>query len=257
MQHSYIESPTARQSGANWDFYFCEVDENAALISVDLNLAEFAPNVQLPYVVYISLKINNKSAKGFPAPSELGTLCRIEDHLLARIGRQNTALFCGRVTTNGCRDLIFFAQNPTRTIALLEAGMRQFPQYKFEAGWKEDPDWDMYFNFLFPNENELNAIFNQRVVAQLRKSGTPLTEKRHLVHTAYFQNETDRDRFILRAIDDFFRVESVSRDDSKTTNRWVVRIGRPDYVDIARINSLTSELLEATRACNGVYDGWK
>ncbi len=258
MQNVYTKSlPTTQVELPDWDFYFCEVDDRPAIISVDLNMAAIAPNLDQPYLVYISLKINQIGHEGFPVPSELSSLCRIEDHLIETVVPRSSTRFAGRVTTNGCRDLIFYAKNPTVALGLIKTGMLNFPEYQFESGWKEDAEWGLYFDFLFPNEAELNTIFNHRVLEQFRLTGNSLPGKHVVTHTAFFQTDDQRDRFILKAIDDFFKVESVVRDEAKGQARWAVRIYRPDAMNIEHINTLTSELVEMAQECGGLYNGWE
>jgi uncharacterized protein (TIGR01619 family) len=235
MIEHYTKAKSAEKKYADWDFYFCEVDGNAAVISVDLNLSEGAPHSCAGFMVYASLKVLKKSIEGFPMPSELSHLCKIEDQVLTALEVLDNTLFCGRVTTNGCRDLIFYVENPLKTLHLIEKVMKNYPEYRYDKGWKEDKEWDLYFSFLFPNEKELNTIFNQRVIAQLEQNGTLLSEKRKITHTAFFNNEEERDNFILNAIDDLFKIESVVRDTTKTQLCWSVKISRYDLLDIENI----------------------
>jgi uncharacterized protein (TIGR01619 family) len=257
MIEHYTLAKSAIKQIADWDYYFCEVDGNSAVISVDLNLSEGAPHKSSGFMAYVSLKVLKKSIEGFPLPSELVTLCKIEDKLLDALEDMDNTMFCGRVTTNGCRDLIFYAENPLKVNAIMDQVIKKFPQYTYDKGWKEDKDWDLYFSFLFPNEKELNTIFNQRVISQLEKSGATLSEKRKITHTAFFNAEKERDNFILFAIDDLFKVESVVRDTTKTQLSWSVKISRYDLLDIENINTLTSNLLEITMKNQGIYDGWE
>ncbi len=240
-----------------WDFYCCEVDEKPAIISLDLNLADGARHQHTPYLVYLSIKIGRTSAEGFPLPSELGTLCKLEDQVLAFLLERTTSVFCGRVTTNGCRDLIFYTKNPTAALVVLKTAMREFEQYKFETGWKEDPEWDAYFGFLFPNEVELNNIFNQRTLERLEKSGQKMTTDSVVEHKTSFNSIEERDSFILEAIDDFFKIKSVEAKPFGQKTKWEVVIFRQENMDIAQLNTLTSSLLENVRHCNGVYEGWE
>jgi uncharacterized protein (TIGR01619 family) len=255
-QHTTMATLVTKQH-ADWDYYFCEVDGKPAVISVDLNLAEGAPQNIASFMVYVSLKVLKQSAEGYPIPSELSYLCKIEDRLLEAIFDLDNIHFCGRVTTNGCRDLIFYAENHQEALKVVEKVMKNYPQYKYDKGYKDDKEWDLYFNFLFPNEKELNTIFNQRVINQLEKSGAKLTEKRNIIHTSFFSTEAERDNFILIAIDDYFKIDSVVRDTTKLQLCWSVRISRYDLLDIENINTLTTTLLEKTMANMGIYDGWE
>lgn len=255
-----FQVPTLIHHQPDWDFYCCEVDDRPAIISLDLNLAEAAPHKNLPNMVYISIKLNRKSADGLPAPSELGELCRLEDRLLESVEKatQNAA-FCGRVTTNGCRDLIFYTSEPEVLKNIFKNAMiMHIPTRQFELGCKNDPTWDTYFSFLFPNKLELNTIFNQRRIARIKECNIQIPEKQIISHTLFFSEIESRDKFILSAIDEYFSIESVVGDENKDlSRRWCVRISREENLDIEHMNALTNELVETVKSCGGIYDGWK
>lgn len=240
-----------------WDFYCCEVDERPAIISLDLNLADGARQPLMPYMVYLSIKLTRTSSEGFPLPSELSSLCRIEDQVLAFLLERTTSAFCGRVTTNGCRDFIFYTKNPSAAIVVLKTAMRQFENYTFETGWKEDPEWDCYFNFLFPNERELNNIFNQRRIEKMEKTGQQFAETSVVRHKAVFSSIEERDRFILHAIDEYFKIESVVAKPFGKKEKWEVVIFREEKMVLPKLNSITGDLLEVVKDCNGIYEGWE
>ncbi len=239
----------------SWDYYYCLVDNKPAIISVDLNLVETVPDGQLPFLFYVSLKLKNPGSEGFPLPEELAALCKIEDCLLDYLIVKHMATFCGRVTTNGSRDLIFYVKEVSTAEMLVQAALRQF-DYTFDCGSKEDANWDFYIDFLFPNERELNAIYNHRYTAELNKQGDCPHIERPVLHTLHFPSVEERDTFILQAIDQFFQVEKIEVLPAMHKMRYKVIISRTDTVDLPVINRITLQLLDMAKSNQGSYEGW-
>lgn len=239
----------------SWDYYYCLVDNKPAIISVDLNLVETVPDAQLPFLFYVSLKLKSPGSEGFPSPAELSELCKVEDRLLDYLVGKQVAAFCGRVTTNGSRDLIFYVKDVSMAEILVQSALQQF-DYTFECGSKDDAHWDFYIDFLFPNERELNAIYNHRYTAELNKAGDCPHQERPVMHTLYFPSADQRDNFILQAIDQFFQVEKIETLPAMHKMRCKVVVSRTDSVDLPSINVLTLQLLDMAKNNQGIYEGW-
>jgi uncharacterized protein (TIGR01619 family) len=243
-------------STANWDYYYCLVDEKPAIVSVDLNLVDIVPDAAYPHLFYVSIKVRKPSSDGFPTPSELVEMCRLEDAIMENLVPRQCAIFSGRVTTNGARDLIFYVRNIEATEVLVKAALKEFTDYSYECGSKEDSEWDFYIDFLFPNERELNAIYNHRYTAELAKMGDQAGLKRTVTHTLFFPDETARDNFIMKAIDDYYQVERIEIQPAAEKYRWKTIVSRTENVELNHINEVTLQLLDLAKAQNGMYEGW-
>lgn len=259
MHHFYatrgLEQASARTP--DWDFYCCEIERKKAIISVDLNLACAAPNPKLPYYFYISVPILKKTSDGLPFPSELPMLCQVEDHLLDVLLKRVTGVFAGRITCNGYRDFIFYVQNPASARVLAKLALQSYPNLQASIGWKSDEDWDLYNNYLFPNEKELNYIYNNRQISQLQSQGDTLEQERKLRHTLFFPDIETRDQFIVLAIDDRFRIDETAALAQNPKIPHMVKISRYDSVQIDSVNILTAQLIEMATRFSGIYDGWE
>jgi uncharacterized protein (TIGR01619 family) len=256
MSRSFSYHLNNSKSTLTWDYYYCLVDQKPAIVSVDLNLVDRFPDSSFPTLFYISLGVLSPNDEGFPTSTELVSLCQMEDALLTHLSLGIKSLFAGRVTTNGTRDLIFYTSRVDEMEMMVKTAMKAYPQYSYECGSKEDDEWDFYIDFLFPNERELNAIYNHRYTSDLGKLGDQAHQERTITHTLYFPDETYRDNFILHAIDAFYQVESIQLLPAHEKNRWKTMISRVDSVELIHINQVTLELLDLAIAENGVYEGW-
>lgn len=252
-----IEKGRVRDQSPKWEYYSCSIDDFPSVISADLGLADQAPNPRLHHLFYLSIKVRKTNNQGLPAPTALAALCRLEDKAL-EVFQNHKFSFAGRISTNGCRDLIFYTNTPLALKRLSAELMAAFPEFGFEVGQRYDAGWDFYFNFLFPREKELNTILNQRKLLRLEtKTAHLLDADLVLEHCFYFKNEDERDKFILHAIDDYFRVEQIGLDGDSPRHPWLLRISRPETLELKRVNQLTMELIRTVRDYAGIYDGWE
>jgi len=252
-----IEKKRVWDQSPKWEYYCCSIDDYPSIISADLGLADQAPNPRLHHLFYLSIKVSNTNKQGLPTPSALGTLCRLEDKALEVFRHQNFS-FAGRISTNGCRDLIFYTNTPLALKRLSAELMQSFPEFSYEAGQKQDKSWDFYFNFLFPKEKELNTILNQRKLMRLEAKGEDLLDEDFtLEHRFYFKNKDERDNFILHAIDDYFHVEQIGLDGDSPKHPWLLHISRSERLELKRVNQLTMDLMRKVQHHSGIYDGWE
>lgn len=237
----------------NWDFYFCQVDGKPA--SIFLDLAQ-APRPELPCMAYLRLFLRSPRPDGLSSDEEAPALDRIEDALGASLKDCGDAVFVGCNTSDGLRDLIFYAGDGSACERRLAAVMRQFPGYKFETGSRPDPEWRVYRCFLYPDASQRQSMQNRRVYAALQLQGDPLTQPREIDHWIYFPDAYARSVFIDDCRAHGFQVRTM-REPDKACAQYGVRLYRSDSPDPATFDAVTRLLIELAEATNGEYDGWE
>jgi len=95
---------------------------------------------------------------------------------------------------------------------LLETAIGSFDEYSFKHRRKTDPDWEGYFDFLYPAPIELQRLGNESVIRNLSEHGDNLEKARKVEHWIYFATETDRSKFLESIADQAFSVEDPAKD---------------------------------------------
>ena len=155
----------------NWDFFFTTVEEAPASISVDLGLSQTAPDPERPSLGWIWIYMEHPREDGMPSQPESERLSSIEVHLCARLEEQIDAVYVGRATTRGRRELYFYVAEDAPFLEVAKEALADGPVVRAEQGLRDDPEWTFYFESLFPTPEELELIQNRRTVFALQERG--------------------------------------------------------------------------------------
>ena len=238
----------------NWDSYFCEVDGNPAAILVDLDLAEAAPHAAFPYMGHISVKACFPDRRGLPGQEEYERLGELEDALERALTVDDQAVYVGRSAVDGHCDFFFYLRNGEHLGARAGAVMAAYPEYAWESGWQDDPGWQSYRSFLFPDDYALNGIQNRRALRELAEQGDDAQKSRTIEHWAVFDSPEAAVAFSRAVREEGFRPLPDERNPDLPEHLIGVCFSRPDAPE--DIDAVTYPLVALALAHNGVYHGW-
>ena len=234
----------------DWDVYFTHVEDKPASMLLDLGIAPEAPIPGLSVMAYISVEFLDPDEHGFSKSGEYPRLMEIEDTLVPALTHE-TSIFVGRCTTGGQRDFFFYMDNAKGVEERVEAVMAKFEEYSWDIGLVEEPGWDTYFDFLFPDDQGMDTIWNNRVRRQLEANGDESSIPREIDHWLYFPSDADRAAFISEIEPEGFSVKLLEPEEDKPFGILVQRSDAPDDID-----DVTWPLRELAGAHGGIYDGW-
>ena len=240
-----------------WDFYFSNVDDVIGSFYVDLGLIKIAPINDKPNLVWVSLKMNNPREDGLSSNDEFDKLREIEDRLNEFISSKHNSIYAGRLTSNNHRDFYFYFGDTTLYDNTISEAMVAFPSYSYEFGIKEDKEWELYLEFIYPNPRQYQSIQNRRVVENLESNGDTLTKRRQVDHWIYFKTQDDRQNFLTKIKDEGFQIINQATIKESTDFPYTLQIARVDNVDLDSVNAYTLSLWELAGEYNGDYDGWE
>ena len=135
----------------NWDFFMCRIEGAPASIRTNLALIEVAPLEGLSQRLQFYIKMQNPRPDGLSSNEEYPILCDIEDALgdkAEAIG----AVLAGVVKSEGFLELWFYTQNAEALAKTCEDALQTFEGYQSGYNIAEDPEWEDYFGFLYPDE---------------------------------------------------------------------------------------------------------
>jgi Family of unknown function (DUF695)./Protein of unknown function (DUF1260). len=235
----------------DWDVYFTHVDDKPASMFLDLGLAQEAPIPGLSVMAYITLDFQDPDENGMSKRSEYEKLLQIEDVLVAAVTHE-TSIFVGRCTTGGQRDFFFYMDNARGVEERVEAVMASFEEYDWDIGLVEEPDWDTYFEYLYPDDQGMDTIWNNRVRRNLDAEGDDLSATREIDHWIQFPTEADLLAFKTEVEREGFTVTAQEKAaDKPYFEALVQRADVPEDID-----DVTWPLRELAGAHGGGYDGW-
>lgn len=255
----------------NWDSYFCHVDGKPASILVNLALAARAPLAACPVLGYVSVALREPDELGFPGDREYAALGELEDRLEEALAVNGQALYAGRCAVDGRFDCFFYLRDAAGWNSRVALAMTSFPEYTFEAGAYDDPEWESYRYFLFPGEYDMLAIQNRRVRQALEERGYDPAVSRMISHWAEFPDAGSADSFSRAAQDLGFSpgsaefvtgdeegdgVRAFARESLSAAPRGMYRLlfSRPDAP--SDLDAAVFSLADLAREYGGQYQGW-
>ncbi len=241
----------------NWDVYLAQYEKSAGSVMLNMALKEIAPVNKYPYAVITGVTFKDCPSDGFPSKREFNNLYKISDSVKSVIEKSSEHIIAGSFTYQ-CERLDYYYVNDTTWVRqrLLNMYKTRFPNYVSYINIKADKNWTAYLDFLYPNEETLDYMGNEKILISLKKAGDKLEKARPVDHWAYFKTEVDRNCFIIYAAKNNFSITSKETSDV-TGYPFKLTFSRTDKVDLSSISTITFELKKQTAKCNGSYDGWE
>ena len=243
----------------NWDFFMCRIEGAPASIRTNLALIEVAPLEGLTQRLQFYIKMQNPRPDGLSSNEEYPILCDIEDALgdkAEAIG----AVLAGVVRSEGFLELWFYTQNAEALAKTCEDALQTFEGYQSGYNIAEDPEWEDYFGFLYPDEFSYQTMQNRKVLMQLEKNGDKMEVPREIDHFIYFKEAAQQQAFAKEAEAKGFKVRF--NDDEFVEDRKAEGKEYPYMVEATRedsplnIDDIVWDLLELASPFEGNYDGW-
>lgn len=241
-----------------WDAYMASYGEGKAGSTVlRMDLIEAAPFKEYPKVLITGVAYESPREDGFPDEKTFEILYEINDQLEAFLTKEFEVVHVGSFTCDNERLCYFYIKDDKRLEQKLKRFYKtNFPDFKSYINIKEDPTWETYTRFLYPNEETLSYMYDMSVVRALIEAGDELTEQRRVDHWLWFEKEEDLKAFIPKAEAIGYTVEGFKKVEEKE-NLYSIQIWKEELPDQNTIYSITSNLRTLAKACNGDYDGWE
>jgi len=243
----------------NWDFFMCRIEGAPASIRTNLALIEVAPLEGLTQRLQFYIKMKNPRPDGLSSNEEYPILCDIED-AIGEKAEATGAVLAGVVKSEGFLELWFYTQNAEALAKTCEDALQTFEGYQSGYNIAEDPEWEDYFDFLYPDEFSYQTMQNRKVLMQLEKNGDKMEVPREIDHFIYFKEAAQQQAFAKEAEAKGFKVRF--NDDEFVEDRKAEGKEYPYMVEATRedspldIDDIVWDLLELASPFEGNYDGW-
>jgi len=243
----------------NGDFFMCRIEGAPASIRTNLALIEVAPLEGLSQRLQFCIKMKNPRPDGLSSNEEYPILCDIEDAIGEKAGAIG-AVLAGVVKSEGFLELWFYTQNAKTLAKTCEEALQAFEGYQSGYNIAEDPEWEDYFGFLYPDEFSYQTMQNRKVLMQLEKNGDKMEVPREIDHFIYFKEADQQQAFAKEAEAKGFKVRF--NDDEFVEERKAEGKEYPYMVEATRedsplaIDDIVWDLLELASPFEGNYDGW-
>ncbi len=239
----------------HWDTYLAKFGEKPGSVLVDMGLIDAAGDKRYPFLVVTGPQAQNCDKKGMPDNNEISTLEEILEATNNFLTGVTAKVLTGTFTHN-CKRLNYYYVKDTAGIrnALMRMYSRGYKNYNYAINIKSDPEWNTYRTFLYPNEETLNWMENNRVMTKMLQEGDSLVGQRELKFYLSFDSVADVKAFTAFAETKGFA--PVVIDPPFNKGSLGVVLTTPGYVKMETINPLTELLKKEATKHHGFFKTW-
>ncbi len=237
----------------------CRIEGAPASIRTNLALIEVAPLEGLTQRLQFCIKMKNPRPDGLSSNEEYPILCDIED-AIGEKAEAAGAVLVSVIKSEGVLELWFYCDNVETLVDICQKTLGNFEGYLYQDFSVEDPEWEDYFDFLYPDEFSYQTMQNRKVLMQLEKNGDKMEVPREIDHFIYFKEAAQQQAFAKEAEAKGFKV--LLSDEKTVEERKAKNYTHPYTVQATRedspldINDIVWDLLELASPFEGNYDGW-
>ena len=243
----------------DWCIYLCNAFacDLPAVIRTNLALRDFEFTVNYPKRLHLQILYKNADDNGFPTREEGEYLYRIED-AVEEIVEQHGDMLAGVVKCDERVRIFAYTKNELGYDDEISAVMsKNFPDYAYTLAVVDDPDWELYFQGLYPDRYEYQSIMNMRLIEDIKSDGDSMVP-RVLEHCLLFKTEENGEAFLAKVMEDgFIKLSSEDRSNNEDIDKeypYVLVIGREDAFE--NIDEIVWYLMDLAEEFDGEYSGW-
>ena len=243
----------------DWGVYLCNAFayDLPAVIRVNLALRDFEYTANYPNRLHLQILYKNANDSGFPTREEGEYVYSIED-AVEEIVEQHGDMLAGVVKCDERVRIFAYTKNELGYYDEISAVMsKNFPDYAYTLAIVDDPDWELYFQGLYPDRYEYQSIMNMRLIEDIKSDGDSMVP-RVLEHCLLFKTEEHGEAFLAKVMEDsFIKLSSENQSDNEDIDKeypYVLVIGREDAFE--NIDEIVWYLMDLAEEFNGEYDGW-
>ena len=243
----------------DWCIYLCNAFacDLPAVVRTNLALTDFQFTANYPKRLHLQILYKNADDNGFPTREEGEYLYRIED-AVEEIVEQHGDMLAGVVKCDERVRIFAYTKNELGYDDEISAVMsKNFPDYAYTLAVVDDPDWELYFDALYPDRYEYQSIMNMRLIENIKSDGDSMVP-RVLEHCLLFKTEENGEAFLAKVIEDcFIKLSSENLSNNEDIDKeypYVLVIGREDAFE--NIDEIVWYLMDVAEEFDGEYSGW-
>lgn len=251
------ELPELVKMPEDWDTYVTYLDDEKALITLDLEVAKVAPVISYHHLFGIQFLFKNPTEDGFYTAEEQPKLFEIEDRIASVYKAEAHAKHVASITTAGSRMMYFYAENDEYLAGLVGKIAHEFGDYDFNYLLEGDAPWNFYFNIVYPSLLDMQIIKNRRMLKLMEEQGEDLTEEREVTHWFFFNNGASRKQASVRLRDGGCEILDDNFFDERVPEyNFGLRVLMKHNMTQETMLNVTYALYDFIEKYEGIYDGW-
>lgn len=248
---------TIQELEQNWKNYRTMINDHPAIISVNMDMFEDLRDDYLNKVAAFSQPYD-ADEEGLPKPGTQENVLRNLAKILTQLNALNDVLYAGHIISNGEVKLYFYIEYPE---LFIETAKQFVAADKITI--QEDPEWDIYFDFLLPSKVEVKFDLTEEILNTIAENGLDLSQTYYIEHRFHFDNKDDMDNFIeqCRFLDISFTTikytDTPVQLENMPNEQYLLKLEQEIPLDTQDIFKSVELFEEMARDYHGEYTGWE
>ena len=241
-----------------WGHFFASMGDHQASIVFDDGIANEINQIDLSLALRIKVILNSTDENGMPTTEEGQKLAALDEKIDDLINNAE-GIYLGRVTSNKTRWVMALVKENSEPLIKDLARVAEEEGYKAEFYLDEDPNKDVYWQDLYPTEDDRRVMLDMAVLNTLLESGDNQEASRNVDHWCYFPSDEDANRFSawLKTAGFANVLITEQKDENAQDKEWCVTFSHTGTMFLADITGHTLKISREIASYNGCYDGWE
>ena len=239
-----------------WRMYFADMGGLPASIVFNDGIAQRINELPLVHAMKIRVPLKAARGDGLTTSEESGAVNALDeqfDQIITGHGGE----YLGRVTNNGARwVLALIPPEPRALEAALQAAAAE-AGYAPEIHVEQDPGKAVYWQDLYPSEDDRQVMVDMEVQLALIERGDQIEKVREIDHWTYFQEETPARAFAVWASEGGYGGVSVEPPTAGGPPLWCVKMKHQGTLQLNDVSGHSLKISRHARDNGGQYDGWE
>ncbi|WP_101774899.1 TIGR01619 family protein [Pasteurella oralis] len=240
----------------SWQNYRSMVNDKLAIFSINLEILKKFPSETSHKVIQFQFSYQADENQ-LPAPEAYQDLMEQVFKVWTQLCALPNTLYAGHVLSAGKAQLYFYCEYVEPFLDVLQ----QFDNIE-KINIQDDPNWDIYFDFLLPSPLEMKINATEEVLDLLVQNGRDLADTYLIEHGFHFEDENNMFRFMEHV--NLQNMDFISMQYSNTPviiddeiPFYVVKLEQELSLDSADIFKYVEEFENIASQFNGEYVGWE
>ncbi|MGF7452382.1 TIGR01619 family protein [Pasteurella bettyae] len=242
----------------NWQTYRTLVNDKVAIFSVNLAIfQQYASEAgSLKKVVQFTIPYTADD-EGLPQAEEHQILFRNIMQALSTLNALSETLYAGHIVSESKAKLYFYTNNTEAFCSVVkDLG------YANQIDIQDDPNWDIYFDFLLPSPLESKINATEEILDLLVQHGRNLEDTFLVEHTFYFEHKDNLFEFLESASLDNISFNTLQYTDEPiqvNEEEWLymVKMEQELALNTKEIYMLVEKFEQLANTYFGEYAGWE
>ena len=245
------------QDSPIWNTYQAKQEKGVSSTNLRMDLIDQAPINGFDFLFYVKIKFKVTKESDFPIGNKLKKLYKIKDAIFDKMNSVTANYYVGSFTFDGSRFEYYYIKDASGVEEHIDKLFKnKFSGEKYDVFVKADPSWDLYTNFLYPNDEIKNFMSNRDTVIQLKNAGDDVLTPRKIEHFATFSTQNDMKIFAVE-IEKLGYTISYKKKTSKEKFPYEIKFHRENSTTLENVTKFTTELIKLAKDNYGLYDGWE